>query len=55
MSSVLGRLIVSPNDAVDFIIQQGITNNDFKLIFFIGKQQGNVVSLVDTIKKTAAQ
>jgi len=43
MSSILGRLVVSPNDAVDFILQQGIANNDFTLIFSIEKNNGTTI------------
>jgi hypothetical protein len=44
-SSILGRLYVSPNDAVEYILWQGIDNDDFSLLFALWKKDGTVVSL----------
>lgn len=49
-SSILWRLYVSPNDAVDYILWQGIADNDFSLLFAREKKDGNVIP-IDIEKK----
>ncbi len=49
-SSILWRLYVSPTDAVDYILWQGIDDNDFSLVFALEKKDGNVIP-IDVEKK----